>query len=103
MCKFSAENLHIYQRLAGHVIYANGTLRADPKIAAGNQQGQTALWRYGISGDKPIVLARIAEVEQLPLIQHLIAAHHYWRLKGLEADLVIINEHATGYFEELHQ
>src|SRR5262249_39402774 len=56
-----------------------------------------------ISGDRPIVLVRIHEVEELPLIQQLLSAHTYWRLKGLEADLVILNEHPAGYFEELHQ
>jgi cyclic beta-1,2-glucan synthetase len=30
-------------------------------------------------------------------------AHAYWRIKGLEADLVILDDHPTGYLEEFHQ
>ena len=33
----------------------------------------------------------------------MLAAHAYWRLRGLEVDLVILNEHPSSYFEELHQ
>ena len=68
-----------------------------------NRQGQSALWRYGISGDYPIVLVRIAKKEEISLVRELLAAHVYWRLKGLQADLVVLNEQQTGYLEELNE
>src|SRR5205823_6275781 len=98
----SAEDAHLYQRLAAHVIYTGSSLRASRATLLANRQGQPGLWRYGISGDNPIVLVRIAEIEELPLVRQLLAAHSYWRLKGLEVDLVLFNEQQTGYFEELH-
>src|SRR5262249_53976515 len=54
------------------------------------------------SGDKPIVVLLVQENDQLGIVRQLLSAHTYWRLKGLEVDLVILNEHPTGYFEELH-
>ena len=99
----SAEDAHLYQRLAAHVIYLGSALRAPRTVLMANHQGQSALWQYGISGDKPIVLVRITHVEELPLVRQMLAAHAYWRLKGLEVDLVILSEQQTGYFEELHQ
>jgi len=101
--QMSADALHLYQRLAAHVIYAGAALRAEPAVLAANRQGQPALWRHGISGDNPIVLARVAEMEELPLVRQLLAGHAYWRLKGLRTDLVIVNEHPTSYLEELHR
>jgi cyclic beta-1,2-glucan synthetase len=98
----SAEDAHLYQRLAAHVLYAGSTLRAPRATLIANRQGQSALWRYGISGDNPIVLVRIAEVEELPLVRQLLAAHSYWRLKGLDVDLVLLNEQQMGYLEELY-
>jgi cyclic beta-1,2-glucan synthetase len=99
----SAQEAHLYQRLAAHVLYAGSALRAPRSILTANRQGQPALWRYGISGDYPIVLVRLAEKEEIPLVRELLAAHIYWRLKGLEVDLVLLNEQETGYFEELHE
>jgi cyclic beta-1,2-glucan synthetase len=101
--RLSSEEAHLYQRLAAFVIYAGSTLRAPANVLTANQQGQPGLWRYGVSGDKPIMLVRVQENAQLGLVRQLLAAHTYWRLKGLEVDLIILNEHATGYFEELQQ
>jgi cyclic beta-1,2-glucan synthetase len=100
--RLSAEEAHLYQRLAGHVVFAGAALRA-AGAAAANHLGQPGLWRHGISGDKPIVLVRVAESDEIPLVRQLVLAHTYWRLKGLETDLVILNEHPASYLEELHQ
>jgi cyclic beta-1,2-glucan synthetase len=98
----SPADAHLYQRLAGHLIFAGPSLRAGEAITL-NRQGQPGLWRHGISGDKPILLARIADMEELPLVRQLLQAHTYWRLKGLEVDLVLLNEHPVSYREELHE
>jgi cyclic beta-1,2-glucan synthetase len=97
----SAEEAHLYQRLAGHVIYASPALRTAPDTSTGQQQ--SALWRLGISGDNPIVLVRIDQPEQMSLVRELVAAHAEWRRKSLDVDLVILNEHESGYFEDLQQ
>jgi cyclic beta-1,2-glucan synthetase len=98
----SPEEAHLYQRLAASVLYAGAALRANPEVLIANRQGQPGLWRYGISGDNPIVLVTVSEAEELTLVRQLLAAHTLWRLKGLIVDLVVLNEHPGGYFEELH-
>jgi cyclic beta-1,2-glucan synthetase len=90
-----------YNRLAGAVLYANRLYRAHAGVVARNRFGQTQLWQYGISGDWPIVLVRIADVNRLDLIKHVVQAHAYWRVKGLDVDLVIMNEDFSGYRQEL--
>jgi cyclic beta-1,2-glucan synthetase len=100
--KLSAEHVHLYQRLAGQVIFAGAALRL-PEAVAVNRQGLPGLWGQGISGDRPIVLVRVAAAEELPLVQQLLQAHTYWRLKGLEVDLVLFNEHPPSYLAELQQ
>src|SRR5207245_6426130 len=99
----SADEAHLYQRIAAHLLFAGPALRAASGVLAANRQGVSGLWRHGISGDNPIVLVWIAEAEELPLVRQLLAAHALWRSKGLPVDLVILNEHAPGYFEELYQ
>ncbi len=97
----SAQEAHLYQRLAAHVIFAGPALRAPQDILRANEQGQPALWRYGVSGDNPIILVRVGEAAHLALARQMLAAHNYWRHKGLEADLVILNEDQSGYFDDL--
>jgi cellobiose phosphorylase len=87
----------VYGRLASSVIYGNALRRAAPSIIARNQLGQSGLWRFGVSGDLPIVLIRIGDMNRTYLVKQALQAHAYWRMKGLIADLVILNEDFSGY------
>jgi len=87
----------LYGRLAGSVIYANSSLRAEPGVIINNRRGQSGLWGYSISGDLPIVLLQIEDPANIDLVRQLVQAHAYWRLKGLAVDLVIWNEDHAGY------
>ncbi len=92
----------LYGRLATSVIHGNALRRAAPSIIARNQLGQSGLWRFGISGDLPIVLVRVDDVGRIDLVRQALQAHAYWRIKGLAADLVILNEDFSGYRAVLH-
>ncbi|MFH1268459.1 MAG: glucoamylase family protein, partial [Planctomycetota bacterium] len=92
----------MYGRLAGSVIYPTSRYRSSPSILARNRRGQSGLWGYGISGDLPIVLVRIRDREKLDLVRQAVQAHAYWRMKGLNVDLVIWNEDDSVYRQELH-
>ncbi|MBL8854347.1 MAG: cyclic beta 1-2 glucan synthetase, partial [Planctomycetaceae bacterium] len=97
----SEADAQLFGRLASSVVYANPTLRADSAILKRNRRGQSGLWGYGISGDSPMVLLRISNIENIHLVRQLVQAHAWWRLKGLEVDLVIWNESAEGYRQDL--
>ena len=92
----------IYGRLASSVIHGNALRRAAPSVIARNQLGQSGLWRFAISGDLPIVLLRIGDLNQIDLVKQALQAHAYWRMKGLASDLVIVNEDFSGYRAVLH-
>jgi cellobiose phosphorylase len=56
----------------------------------------------GISGDYPILLATLEAPAGLSSVRQLLRVHHYWRLKGLACDLVILSLHPPTYLQELH-
>ncbi len=93
----------LYAHLAGNVIYANSSLRADASVLIKNRRGQSGLWGYSISGDLPIVLVQIADPVNIDLVRQLVQAHAYWHLKGLAVDLVIWNEDHAGYRQLLQE
>ena len=99
----TAKDAHIYQRVASHVVYASNAMRAPTAVLQANRLGQSGLWRHGISGDFPIVLATLADEDDISLARQLVTAHAYWRLKGLVVDLVLLNENQAGYLEDLQQ
>jgi cyclic beta-1,2-glucan synthetase len=97
----SSEEARLFERLASRVLHADGSLRARPDLLARNRLGQEGLWPHSISGDLPILLVRVAGENDLPLVRQVLQAQEYWRLKGLSADVVILNEHSTSYLDEM--
>jgi cyclic beta-1,2-glucan synthetase len=91
----------LFQRLAGHLLYAAPTLRPSSDTIRRGGGGQPGLWLHGISGDLPIMLLRISESEDLDIARQLLQAHEYWRMKELAVDLVILNERESSYVQEL--
>ncbi|MCB1624702.1 MAG: cyclic beta 1-2 glucan synthetase, partial [Pseudomonadales bacterium] len=91
----------LFERLAAPIVYASSFLRAAPDVLLQNRRGQSGLWGHSISGDLPIVLLRVAAAASIELVRQLVQAHAYWRLKGLDVDLVIWNEEQAGYRQEL--
>jgi cyclic beta-1,2-glucan synthetase len=92
----------LFERLASRVLFADGSLRASPETIAANGLGQAGLWLHGISGDLPILLVRVVGDDDLALVRQVLQAQEYWRLKGLSADVVIINEDPSSYLDDIH-
>ena len=99
----SSDDALLYERLASRVLYLDDSLRAGADVQAENTLGREALWKYSISADLPIVVVRVAEEEAMGLVRQVLEAQEYWRLKGLSADLVILNEHPISYRDETHE
>src|SRR5438876_653680 len=95
------DEAHLFQSLAAHILYPQRTLRASADVLARHGEGPAALWAHGISGDTPIVLVRIDEVDDVEIVRQLLRAHEYWRMKQLAVDLVILNEHPPSYVQDL--
>ncbi len=92
----------LFERLASKVLYADGSLRAGPATIAANELGQAGLWPLAISGDLPILLLRVLGEGDVGLVREVLHAQEYWRLKGLSADVVILNEDPSSYLDEMH-
>jgi cyclic beta-1,2-glucan synthetase len=88
---------HLYQQLANTLLYHDTALRPSQRTLQSNTLPLSGLWRLGISGDRPILLARIDDVDDRGLLRQLLTAHEYWNLKGLAVDLVLLNDQAVSY------
>ncbi|MGA7614633.1 MAG: glucoamylase family protein [Thermoanaerobaculia bacterium] len=99
----SIEQVQIFEELGSRIFFSDASLRADGETLRKNSLGQDGLWRHGISGDLPIVLVRVQKPRDLELVRQVLTAHEHWRLKGLSAEVVILNEHAASYREETNE
>lgn len=97
----SGDDAVLFERLASRVLGGDESLRAPASQITANELGQSSLWPHGISGDLPILLVRVVD-DNLAVVREVLEAQEYWRLKGLMADVVILNEHPVSYMDEVN-
>ncbi len=56
-----------------------------------------------ISGDFPIFALRIGDLADIDIVAQALRCQEYLRARGLVADLVIVNEQASSYVQDLQQ
>jgi cyclic beta-1,2-glucan synthetase len=61
------------------------------------------LWRFGISGDRPLVAVQISGEEGLDLVRALKKALRMWSAHAVGVDLVVMNEEPASYFAPVQQ
>lgn len=89
------------QKLAGHLLFPGSSLRAPAETIADTLGRQSTLWPLSISGDFPIFVLRVAALADLDIVATALRMQEYVRARGLLADLVIVNEQASSYVQDL--
>jgi cyclic beta-1,2-glucan synthetase len=83
------------------LLYPLKTVRTAPEIMVKNRLSQSGLWRFGISGDYPILLIDLADPKQVDLIREVLQVHEFLRSRRFLADVVILNYQQSEYSAEL--
>ncbi|OGN93955.1 MAG: hypothetical protein A2Z71_05070, partial [Chloroflexi bacterium RBG_13_50_21] len=84
------------------LLYPFKAVRASSDTIAANRLGQTGLWRFGISGDYPILLVEIEDPKHIDLIREVLQVHEFLRSRRFMVDIVILNHQQTDYGAELN-
>lgn len=85
------------------LIYSFKSVRTSPETIATNRLGQSGLWRFGISGDFPILLVELDNPKQIDLPREALLLHNFLRGRRFKVDVVIINRQPTDYGAELNR
>ena len=96
------DEIALFNRLAAAVIFTNSGFR-DLDAVAANRLGQAGLWPHSISGDLPIVLVRVAGVDDETVVRQLVQWRIYTRRRGLKLDLVILDERGGEPSDQLRK
>ena len=92
--ELTGADISVYQRLLTYILGNN--------VGSNVNQDKgfypiSELWKYGISGDLPIIFAKINNINDIDVINELVKAYEYFKSKKLEIDLVILNEEKEKY------
>ncbi len=98
----AADEAERWAHLVSPLVSATAAWRSPPEALERGRGGPPTLWACGISGDRPIVLLRIADAGRLDRVQELLRAQRYWRSKRLGVDVVVLNTAPAGTADALH-
>ena len=59
------------------------------------------LWRFGLSGDRPLIVVAVGAVHDLRPVRTLVQALRWWTWGGVVCDLVILNTEPWSYLMPL--
>ena len=92
----NAKQIAVYQKLLGYLIDTNPY----KNISNGKENMNLSverLWKYGISGDLPILFIKIKNANDLFVIDEVFKAYQFYRSKNIKIDVVICNEEKNSY------
>ena len=90
------KDIEIYQKMLSYLLFK-------PKVSIkknknfDRQYPTSELWKYGISGDLPILLVKIKDINDIDIIKEVLSAYEFFRVKNINVDLVILNEEKESY------
>ncbi len=88
---FTGYQLRVYNLIIKY-LYQTAPINEDRrKVLAANNLSQQDLWKFGVSGDIPIMLVSIDSVENLGFIKQALQAFEFCKSRTMYIDVVIIN------------
>ena len=94
---FKGKEVANYNKILAEVINGSSSLEKYGDKISENRLKQSDLWKFGISGDLPILLIRIKDVNDMYVVKDALKAFEFFRSKNVKIDLVILNEEKNSY------
>ena len=93
--QISSEDSKNYYELLNFVL--NEESYKNLKLDINKTMEINSLWKFGISGNLPIVVVKAKGLTDIDNIQEIIECYMYYRIKSIYVDLVILNEESNVY------
>ena len=93
----TGKEMLVYQKMLSYATNLNPLKKLYVNKFEGQEFKQENLWSFGISGDLPIILVKISEVNEVYVIRSLLKAFSFFQNKNITIDLVILNEEKNVY------
>jgi cellobiose phosphorylase len=95
--------LNAFLNIIGPIYYPTINYRGPDENIKRNTMNQSHLWKFGISGDNPILLLMVRSTADERIIRDALKAYEYLRLNDVIVDLIIMIDSKPGYLQEIDE
>lgn len=93
----TGKDIEEYQNMLSLLLFKNPLKSLDEKLIPNNIYSQSDLWKFGISGDLPILLVKIRDVNEKYILKSVLKAYEFFKNKNIKIELVILNREINSY------
>lgn len=87
----NGEKIENNQKILGHILEKDIPKNIDIEYKIED------VWKFGISGDYPIILVELKNVEEMYVVDELLETIEFFNVKNIRIDLCILNNENTSY------
>ena len=89
------KDIDIYQKVMSYIMFDN-PIKQNNKLS-NKMYEQKQLWKYGISGDLPIITVTIKYINDIYVVKQVLKLYEFLKTKNMKIELVIIDEEKYSY------
>ena len=92
------KDIENFQKMLAYILFDDSMKSVEKeKIKQIQSFKQSDLWKYGISGDLPIILVKMKSTNDADGLKEVLKAYEYFKTKNVETEIVIIDEEKYSY------
>lgn len=94
--ELKGKDIEEYQKMLTLLLLKN-PLKSLNSVLPSKIYSQSDLWKFGISGDLPILLVKISDTNETYILKSILKAYEFFRSKNIKIELVILNKEMNSY------
>ena len=94
--RIKGKDITLFQKMLSYMLFKNPFKIVNNKDITQNFK-QSNLWKFGISGDLPIILVKIKNVNEKYVVKKVLKAYEFFRTKNIGTELIILDEEKHSY------
>ena len=95
--RIKGKELKEYEKVLSYIIFKNPAKKLILEKLPKRNYMQSDLWKYGISGDLPLILVKIKDVNDAYILKEILKMYEFIRIKKIDVELVILDEEKHSY------
>ena len=97
--QLTSDTLNTFNKLLNLIYQSNNIELTEERLELlrRNVLGQSGLWKFGLSGDRPIILVELNDIRDMSFIYEILKAYEYYKTKFIFIDILIINNESSKF------
>jgi len=95
--RISSKEIMQFQKMLSYIVGTNPIKSIFIEQLKNKKYQQSDLWKYGISGDNPIILVKIKDVNDIHVVKSVLKAYDFFNVKNIKIDLIFVCDDENVY------